>query len=241
MKRIIDHASRFFRAAKLQLLWNGTTRFRLPRRFRFNSKLYCVDGPDEKTLAWVFRDVILDDEYGLNCLPRRPATILDIGGNIGLFSLWAGANFPEASIHVYEPNPALFNSLSLNVSQVGATVFPEGVSGQEGFGVLVEAGESMTNQCSVSSCGNISVSTLRTAIQRMGGRVDLLKIDCEGAEWEMLDDLEPFKHVRMLRMEYHLEQSNRSVGRLIDRLESVGFQLVKLQPNQGFGIAWFDR
>jgi hypothetical protein len=66
-------------------------------------------------------------------------------------------------------------------------------------------------------------------------------MDCEGAEWEIFEDMEPFKAVEMLRMEYHLTRADRSLGWMINRLESVGFRLLKLEPNQGFGVAWFDR
>lgn len=80
-------------------------------------------------------------------LTRHPVSVMDIGGNIGLFSLWAGVNFPQARIHVYEPNPNLINSLKVNVTQVGATVFSEGISGKDGMGSLVASGESMNFQC----------------------------------------------------------------------------------------------
>jgi hypothetical protein len=86
-------------------------------------------GPQEKSLAWVFRDLILDDEYGLTKLAKKPETVLDVGGNIGLFALWAGVNFPQATIHVYEPNPELLDSLENNAKQVGATVYSEGMGG----------------------------------------------------------------------------------------------------------------
>jgi hypothetical protein len=78
-------------------------------------------------------------------------------------------------------------------------------------------------------------------VERLGGSVDLLKLDCEGAEWEIFDDLEPFKAVGMVRMEYHLTRPDRSLGWMIDRLTGAGFRLLRLQPNQGYGIAWFDR
>jgi hypothetical protein len=133
------------------------------------------------------------------------------------------------------------DSLESNVKQVGATVFAEGVAGQDGAGTFIENGVSMVGQCKVAPTGDISLVSLRTAVEWLGGSVDLLKLDCEGAEWEMFDDLEPFKAVGMIRMEYHLTRPDRSLGWMIDRLESVGFSLRRLQLNQGYGIAWFDR
>lgn len=241
MNAVITHADRFLKAARMGVLWNGTTRFVLPKRFKYNSRACSIVGPPEKSLAWVFRDLILDDEYGLTKLAKKPATVLDVGGNIGLFTLWAGVNFPQATIHVYEPNPDLLGYLESNVRQVGATVFAEGVAGQDGAGTFIENGESMIGQCKVAPAGAISLVSLRTAVERLGGSVDLLKLDCEGAEWEIFDDLEQIQNVGMVRMEYHLTRPDRSLGWMIDRLKSVGFSLLKLQLNQGFGIAWFDR
>ncbi|MFM9102184.1 MAG: FkbM family methyltransferase [Cyanobium sp.] len=183
MNAVITHADRFLKAARMGVLWNGTTRFTLPKRFKYNSIACSIVGPPEQSLAWVFRDLILDDEYGLTKLSQKPATVLDVGGNIGLFTLWAGVNFPQATIHVYEPNPALLHSLESNTQQVGATVFAEGVAGQDGTGTFIENGESMVGQCKVTPAGDIRLVSLRTAVERLGGSVDLLKLDCEGAEW----------------------------------------------------------
>jgi len=142
---------------------------------------------------------------------------------------------------VYEPNPALLGYLESNVVQVSATVFAAGVSAEDGRGTFAENSMSMAGQCSIEQAGEITISSLRTAIDRLGGSVDLLKLDCEGAEWEIFADLESFKHVKMLRMEYQLTRSDRSLGWMIDQLEHVGLRLARLSINQGFGIAWFDR
>jgi FkbM family methyltransferase len=241
MKNVIAHSDRFLKAARMGVFWNGTTQFTLPKRFKYNSRACSIVGPQEKSLAWVFRDLILDDEYGLTKLAKKPETVLDVGGNIGLFALWAGVNFPQATIHVYEPNPELLDSLENNAKQVGATIYSEGMGGQDGTGAFIKNGESMVGQCEIAPTGDINLVSLRTAVERLGGSVDLLKLDCEGAEWEIFDDLEPFKAVGMVRMEYHLTRPDRSLGWMIDRLTGAGFRLLRLQPNQGYGIAWFDR
>ena len=192
-------------------------------------------------MGWVFRDVVLDDEYGLECLPISPKTILDVGANVGIFSIWARANFPSAVIHAYEPNPTLLPYLKENTSQVGAELHAEGVSGRDGFGSLTVEGESMVGQCMAGESGNIPLVSLRNTIQRLGGSVDLLKLDCEGAEWSILEHPEAFTAVRCVRMEYHLIDSSHTTVRLVKVFESMGFRCSKLTPDQGFGLAWFDR
>ena len=232
---------RLMRSLKMGLLWPGTSRFVPPPEFRWRGRTFTLRVPSEESLGWVFRDVVLDDEYGLEGLPIIPKTALDVGANVGIFSLWARANFPGATIHSYEPNASLQEYLVDNIGQVGANLYAEGVSGRDGLGSFAQSGESMVGQCQESQSGDIPVVSLRTAIDRIGGSVDLLKLDCEGAEWSILDHPNAFTAVRCVRMEYHLIEPDHSTERLVEAFERMGFNCSHLAPNQGFGLAWFDR
>lgn len=200
-----------------------------------------MSAPREERIAWVFKDVVVDDEYGISSLSFRPNTILDVGANIGMFSLWAAANFPDALIHAYEPNNALRPYLEANLSQIRAKIFFEGLSGVDGFGSFTVGAESVMAQCKIDQEGDVAVASLKTAIHRMGGFVDLLKLDCEGAEWSILQDSSSFDSVRAIRIEYHLLQEGQTYERLISSFKSMGFTNRHSAQNQGFGIAWFDR
>jgi len=232
---------RLIKSLKMGFVWPGTSRFVPPSGFRWRGRSFKLRVPREESLGWVFRDVVLDDEYGLERLPIPPDTIIDVGANVGIFSLWAGANFPGATIHAYEPNAALKEYLRENIGQVGAKLHGEGVSGHDGFGSFAQKGESMLGQCTESGSGDIPVVSLQTAIARMGGSVDLLKLDCEGAEWSILEHPEAFAAVRCVRLEYHLTQPGHSTERLVEAFDRMGFRCSRLSPNQGFGLAWFDR
>jgi len=82
---LLKNLKRLRKAARMGFIWMGTTRFRLPQKFYWNEKQWCLHAPPEETLRWVFRDLLLDDEYGIEKLKRRPQTILDVGANIGMF------------------------------------------------------------------------------------------------------------------------------------------------------------
>jgi FkbM family methyltransferase len=222
-------------------IWTGVSRFVLPSSFRWRGTTYRLKSPNHKTDQGSFRGVILDDEYGLEDLAFKPQRIVDIGANIGIFSLWAGANFPAAQIHAYEPNSALKPYLDANLSQIYARVFPDGLCEKDGHGSLESSGHSQLGRCKADVSGDISVVTLRTAIRRMGGCVDLLKLDCEGAEWCILEDPEALQSVRSVRMEYHAIEEGHSVKRLVQGFKSMGFRASKLSGNERFGLAWFDR
>jgi amino acid adenylation domain-containing protein/FkbM family methyltransferase len=62
------------------------------------------------------------------------ATILDIGGNIGLFSLYAGARCRNPRIYTFEPNPTVFELLRANAELYlpEARLFNCGISSVDG-------------------------------------------------------------------------------------------------------------
>ena len=74
----------------------------------------------------------------------------------------------------------------------------------------------------------------------MGGPVDLLKIDCEGAEWDFMTDPAQFAQVGAIRMDYH-SIDGRTLADLHAMAKAIGFKVVHLLENHGFGIAWLDR
>jgi len=98
---------RNLRARAMGFSFAGTSRFRAPSSFIYKSRRVSLNLPQEPGLNYDFINLILDDEYGLEKLDAKPKTIIDIGANIGLFSLWAGLCFPKAIIHSYEPNARL--------------------------------------------------------------------------------------------------------------------------------------
>ena len=65
---------------------------------------------------------VLQGEYDLPYQHPRPV-ILDIGANIGSFAAWAIQRWPGCFVHCYEPLPANFELLRLNLGNlVGASV-----------------------------------------------------------------------------------------------------------------------
>ena len=81
---------------------------------------------------------------------------------------------------------------------------------------------------------------LTEAVERMGCEVDLLKLDCEGAEWEIFQEPRAFEQIRNIRMEYHLIQGH-NFQHLKRMVADLGFRIDRWIPNQGFGIVWLSR
>jgi len=242
MEMILTQLNRIIKAARMGFIWRGTSRFDAPNQFRWLGRNWAVSIPEEEAIKGVFRGVILDDEYGLQSLKNAPQTIVDVGANVGLFSVWARANFPKSVIHSYEPNPAIQSFLAANCAEISAFMFEEAVAACDGSVALkVRPGGSVGGRCALEEVGPISVTSLRNAVARIGGTCDLLKLDCEGAEWDMLKDPTAFDAVKSVRMEYHLFESDQSVDSLVASFEAMGFRMVRLVRDPERGLAWFDR
>ena len=123
--------------------------------------------------------------------------ILDIGANVGLFGVAARSAFPQATIHGYEPNTALEPYLAYQARVASLEYFLEAVGRRAGRVHLeVNEAELVHSSSRPDPAGTTPQIALRTAIERIGGSVDLIKMDCEGAEWEMLEDQEIWRTVR---------------------------------------------
>jgi FkbM family methyltransferase len=211
--------------------------FRMPRRIRAASQQVELNYPQETGVTNDFFACFLRNEYGLRHKLPEVRTILDIGANIGFFSVAARARYPHATIHAYEPNPRAVSYLRANTSTLEIEVYSEAVGERDGYTSIVDDGDS--NQARTRACdtGEIPQVGLEKAIERMGGSVDLLKLDCEGAEWDLFRAMDAWKHVRNLRMEYHLFHGE-TVSQVEHTLQDLGFEVIHLQPGNGFGMIW---
>lgn len=143
----------------------------------------------------------------------RADILIDIGANIGVFSLYAAQSGVER-IYAYEPNRSAYNVLLRNISVNGLekTISPKrlAVSGCDRETVKIPLGSSPYNQITRGNSGEdfeeVSTVTLDTIINENNfDSVDLLKIDCEGAEYEIIPGLSKsaFSRLREIRMEFH--------------------------------------
>ncbi|MCW5606076.1 MAG: FkbM family methyltransferase [Burkholderiales bacterium] len=191
--------------------------------------------PVEKGIKYSFMDIFLDDVYGLRDIRAPFSRILDIGANVGFFSLYARTLFPEALIHAYEPNALLAPYLRNQAQSSDIELFFEAVGLKAGKVRLDAGSESVLARSSVDSQGDIPQISLAEAVRRMGGRVDLVKLDCEGAEWQILQDRETWRNVGCLAMEYHLFAPQTSHDGISALVESAGFAITfqKQDPNGG--------
>jgi FkbM family methyltransferase len=157
--------------------------------------------------------------------------VLDIGANIGAFTLLAARAAPRGKVCAVEPETGNFAVLQQNIALNRAEnvdLLQVAVGASEGHAVISAAGIlSSTVGDSGSSAQTVPQVTLASLVARLG-EVDLLKMDCEGAEFDIFfsTPLPVLQKIRRITMEYHNASAARSGAALGDILINAGFEVM---------------
>ena len=159
--------------------------YKMPQKVKVGGRTISLHYPPEFGATSDFLGCCVLNVYGLSQRLSDLKSILDIGANVGFFCIAARSRYPGATIHAYEPNPRTLPFLYSNVEQLGISIYPEAVGADSGHVSIIDNGDCNGARTVQNGDGAIAQVSLERAIQRLGGTVDLLKLDCEGAEWEM--------------------------------------------------------
>ncbi len=220
--------------------------------FLRNGLKLITDNPDDISSI---STILIKDEYGLRSLKNKTAKkiIIDIGANKGYFATLAAKNF-NSQVFAYEPIPDTFQKLSQNITDnnlSNVTLFKAGVAGHSGERNFSFSEDKSILSSMVFNPGQNSIIVQCTTLKNIFAdnnlnSVDLLKMDCEGAEFETLyeSDDSTLVKINRLHMEYHNDSSDltHNINHLTDFLKSKNFNRVLFKPaNDSVGIAWFER
>ncbi|WP_301923835.1 FkbM family methyltransferase [Ferruginibacter sp.] len=153
--------------------------------------------------------------------------IIDCGANIGLSIISMKRQYPNAEIIAYEPDDKNFHLLSENIKSFGysnVTLHKEAVWTSNTTLQFSNAGL-MSSKIETGNSNNtieIKAIRLKYVIDR---EVDFLKIDIEGAEYEVLKDIADKLHlVKNMFLEYHgTFAQNGELADIINIIHSCGF------------------
>ena len=201
---------------------------------RFRNGLVLLHDEGDAPLFLLF-EVFANACYRRNYAPvDRGDTIVDIGANIGAFTLECAARFPTARIQAYEPNPHAFRMLAANITANHLTTrvcaYQEAVGRSVGVLRLWGCANSVTatayphatdTQDAFAECPMVD---LRTVLARAGGSIGLLKLDAEGAEADIIEGgQEVLRSIAQCVGEYHEDRVADVVGRCRTAFERSGF------------------
>jgi FkbM family methyltransferase len=188
--------------------------------------------------------IVIDEVWSENVYRLEPhmltgGTVVDLGANIGAFTLRVLATNPAEKVVAVEPVGASYKQLLVNVERNGwssrlcASNCAVGAVGVQSCKIDGDDAEAFT----VWEPGDTPVQPLEAFLS---GEVDVLKIDVEGAEWAFLSQSwELFDRVRWLTMEWH-KCSLARLGDLTSRLLMTHVVEVLGHPDQG-GMLWAHR
>ena len=188
----------------------------------------------EKQYPIVHKEIIVDNCYNVIEQQIKDKYVIDIGANIGVFSLLAGV-WQAKKVFAIEPVTATFDQLCSNintlelqniipmknvVTDTDNEMIPISVTTESGHNSLYKESSNHENVLSIS---------LKTILKSCVGNDVFLKIDCEGAEYDIILNAEQSDMDRISRivMEIHTELHPTYKGYKIlnDKLKSFGFIL----------------
>jgi len=195
------------------------------------------------TTIWVIREYDIPG-FGI----KDNDIIIDIGGHIGLFTIFCKQFSNKGKIFCYEPFIENYNILEDNikmndlnnvisknvaVSKIDGTIPIYLSSDESGHSIL----EKNSNSIQVES-----ISLKKIFDTNNIKKCNLLKLDCEGSEYEIIESLPEnyFEKIDKIIIEYHfIEKYPILFKKLVNKLELNSFilEIKKFDDNMGLIFA----
>jgi FkbM family methyltransferase len=173
--------------------------------------------------------------------------IVDLGANVGFSALYFLNKFKNARIIAFEPHPSHIERARANWALNGATdkvrLYPAAASNKAGRLFLSDLGMSSTLHGAAPTSKKIEVDVMDVFEVLHGQPIDILKIDIEGAEYDIIaDDRFLNLDIKEIAMEWH---RNETLGDehawLVDRLGRAGYEIEDVFAQPHLGMLWAFR
>lgn len=224
----------------VSLLWNRSFRkkyFEIRRLSAFprytQTTTHLLEVPltltDAASFLSMYKEIFQYEIYDFISSNSSPC-IIDCGSNIGLSILYFKKRFPDAVITGFEPDPVIYKILEHNIGLynfndveiINKAIWIKNTS----IKFISEGGASgrIMNQ----SAGSDHLIEVQTVVLKdvINKQIDFLKIDIEGAEYEVLKDCQEKLHlVENMFIEYHSgEKEVQRLGDILSILTGAGFR-----------------
>lgn len=194
----------------------------------------------------VFKEIFIEDFYNINSIIKKVpknAIVVDVGANTGFFSYLLLSKLKNAKVFAFEPfkkNVQLINSTIERNSNIknNLTVIEKAVTDKHNEEIKFYVDEN-ADQTSIASIYNnfderntgftiVKTTNLENILlDNKLSRIDILKLDCEGAEYPILynanDNL--LKKIKLMLIEAHpLDNDEMNNDALVKYLNNKGFK-----------------
>lgn len=179
------------------------------------------------------------------------AIVLDVGAHVGTFAVRAAHESPRGHVYAFEPtseNSALLRENIARNRLTNLTVVQAAVGAKPGRATIAldDANTGMHSLYASTSgkrAEEVEVVTLDDVIdERKLHRVDLLKLDCEGAEYDIIlgASRTTLALIQRLAVEYHAFEGAPGPEAIESRLKAEGFRVRRDDAITPMLYAWRD-
>jgi len=208
-------------------------------KIRQSGEINFIDAGETLT---IFNDIWFHKLYTRYFQSIEPRVVVDIGANIGIFTLFVKKLWPSCVVHAFEPESANFRILQQNIrsSQIHNTfAYNRAVADKNGLQRLFikdnPGWHSLLHLAADKEqmTADVQCVDLGSVISIAGGYIDFLKVDCEGCEWLFLTDQDQLlkDHIGHVAVEYH-EISDQKLEDLLTLFKQAGFTCQTTYPDK---------
>lgn len=189
---------------------------------------------DFAALSHLFHEIFVKGEYFFATDEARP-TIVDCGSNIGMSVLYFKMLYPASRIVAFEPGEEAFSCLQENVTRnrlESVSLNSVALTAEEGVVDFYHdpgrPGSLRTSTTKERMPGERRTVEASVLSKHLVGDVDFLKMDIEGAELDVLEEVRDagrLRRIRRMAIEYHhhVDPEDDRLSRLLRLLEDGGF------------------
>lgn len=204
----------------------------------------------------IANELFLDHQYRFcdEVIRKSMAPIIDIGGHLGFFSLYASLLNPNVPIYSYEPHEGNYTLLKENLKNNHIkNVHPHQLAVDKEIRIIeLQLSQEDLNHSTVRAIEptgktqKVQTVTLERIFEKNHiEQCALLKIDCEGAEFGILYNTPAtlFSRISNIFLEYHDWIEGENSDELKNFLKNQGYKVEKY-PNgkiSSLGFLWCRR
>jgi FkbM family methyltransferase len=215
-----------------------------------------IDCPNRRGARVPVYEIFAEDVYQLRPflgpLLDRPIQVIDIGAHIGTFACRLTQLHPQASLMCFEPSPTTAQFLRRNVALNGigdrVTVFERALARVGGHADFDDngAGSGLNGLVSANhhtgTVTEVQTISFDDAVAAAPAPVDVVKIDCEGGEYDLVlgSSAASWASVQRVVIEYH-PVPGQTWTELRAFFETVGLSVQAADEAAGYGCVWLSR